>query len=155
LQRGGAMPWRIFYPSEPAWETGDGRAKLEGSQGCSNLVPAWYLVGGCTPAHVKASRCSFLAWGWAVENGGWCEKKLAMEDQQWIRLKTTFPPTTDWSPQERGAIQLWLPTSRFLSSASRVYISAKIASEKLNMYKLNYIFVTLIFDINTLKTSSS
>jgi len=31
------------------WETGDDRAKLEGSQGCcSNLVPSIYLVGGCT-----------------------------------------------------------------------------------------------------------
>jgi len=37
---GGAMLWRMFDPSEPAWETGDDRAKLEGSQGCSNLVPA-------------------------------------------------------------------------------------------------------------------
>ena len=36
-----------------------------------------------------------------------------------------------------------------------IYISAKIASEKLNMYKLNYIFVTHLFDITPLKTSSS
>ena len=34
------MLQRIFDHSEPAWETGDDRAKLEGSQGCSNLVPA-------------------------------------------------------------------------------------------------------------------
>ena len=33
----GSMLWRIF---EPAWETGDDQAKLEGSQGCSNLIPA-------------------------------------------------------------------------------------------------------------------
>ena len=35
----GALLRRIFAPSEPNWETGDDRAKLEGSQGCSNLVP--------------------------------------------------------------------------------------------------------------------
>jgi len=36
---GGAMLWRMFDLSEPAWETGDDRAKVEGSQ-CSSLVPA-------------------------------------------------------------------------------------------------------------------
>ena len=35
------MLGRMFEVFEPAWETGDNdRAKLEGSQGCSNLVPA-------------------------------------------------------------------------------------------------------------------
>ena len=38
-QRGGNGA-EEFDPSEPAWETGDDRANLEGSQGCSNLVPA-------------------------------------------------------------------------------------------------------------------
>jgi len=36
---GGAVLRRIFEVSEPAWETGEDRANLEGSQGCSNLVP--------------------------------------------------------------------------------------------------------------------
>jgi len=43
----------------------------------------------------------------------------------------------------------------YISESAQLYISAKIASEKLNMYKLNYIFITHPFDINPLKTSSS
>jgi len=50
---------------------------------------------------------------------------------------------------------LFRPRKQGNGKAQKIYISAKIASEKLNMYKLNYIFVTLIFDITTLKTSSS
>ena len=30
---------RIFDPSEPAWETGDDRAELEGSQGVATSSP--------------------------------------------------------------------------------------------------------------------
>ena len=36
---GGAMLRRIFDPSEPAWETGDDRAELEGSQGVATSSP--------------------------------------------------------------------------------------------------------------------
>jgi len=67
---GGAMLRRIFELSEPAWETGDDRANLEGSQGCSNLVPALYLVGGCTRRMYKPAVAVFWREGGCWSTAG-------------------------------------------------------------------------------------
>jgi len=54
------MVWRIFDPSEPVWETGDDRAKLEGNQCVTTSSPldsSWVVAPGACKR-------------WAVENGG-------------------------------------------------------------------------------------
>ena len=121
---GGAMLRRKFDPSEPAWETGDDWANLEGSHGCS---PAWHLVGSETRRMYKPAVAVFWLEGYVVEHGGWWVmwKEVGDEDHQRIRLKTSFRSIIDWSPQKKGAMQLWSPTWRFLGRASRVTAKRK------------------------------
>jgi len=56
---GGAMLRRIFYPSEPAWETGDDRANLEGSQCVATSSPLDILLVGA-PGACKSQPSQFF-----------------------------------------------------------------------------------------------
>ena len=83
----GAMLWRILVPSEPAWETGDDRAKLEGSQGVATSSPLNILLVGAPGAcKIQPMQFSGVRVGGGARQGG-IDEKSAMKIAQKIRLK--------------------------------------------------------------------
>ena len=56
----GALLRRMFDPFEPAWETGDDRAKLEGSQCVAISSPLDILLVGAPPGACKSQPLQFF-----------------------------------------------------------------------------------------------
>ena len=78
---------RMFDPSEPNWDTGDDRAKLEGSQCVAISSPLDILLVGA-PGACKSQPSQFFGVrvGGGARQGG-IDEKSAMKIAQKIRLK--------------------------------------------------------------------
>jgi len=113
------FPFWVFVGNR--WWSSQSGSKSGVYQPRPRLISRWWWH----PAHGKASRHSFLAWGWAVEHGKVTWWEIGEEECQKNPIKTTFRPIITCSSQEGDAKQTWLPTSRFLSSASRVTAKRK------------------------------